>query len=103
MAQAWPRFLPEPTAQTMADALIIEAYAIIVRLSPEDQGALIAAHRRAEAHARAHYDDDAIRAASEACSAANRGDPALLCPEHFAAKPVPSYPTDNVYPFAAAA
>jgi hypothetical protein len=78
--QAWPRFLPDPTAETMTHALLIEAYAIVVRLSASDEDLLMEAHSNAERYARAHYSDETIRSAWAACGNANQTDVTLLCP-----------------------
>lgn len=80
---AWLRFLPEPTPDIIGYAALIEAYAIVVRLAPEDKDALDAVHRRAERYARLLYSDDAIRKACAACAAASPGTVALVCPEYL--------------------
>jgi hypothetical protein len=68
MGKAWPRFLPKPTPEAIAHALIIEASAIIIEQLAEGHADLIRAHERAEAHARAHYSDDDLRRAWNACA-----------------------------------
>jgi len=70
MGQAWPRFLPEKTAEAIAHALIIEARAIIVEQFADGQQDLIEAHDRAVRYARSHYSPDEVRGAWNACATA---------------------------------
>ena len=77
MSKAWPRFLPDATADELAYALIIEAYAIVVEQLCDGHGCLGEAHERALSYAEIRYSPDEIRAALDACAAApdNEGSP----------------------------
>jgi hypothetical protein len=77
MAKAWPRFLPDATADALAYALIIEAYAIVVEQLREGHGCLGEAHQRALGYAESRHSPDEICAALDACAAApdNEGGP----------------------------
>ena len=74
MAKAWPRFLPDATADALAHALIIEAYAIVVQQLFDGHGSLGEAHERALSYAETQYTPDQIRAALGACAAASEND-----------------------------
>lgn len=80
MGKAWPRFLPEPTPETIAYALIIEASAIVVDQLGEGHGDLLQAHYRAEVFARAHYGEDHLDRALAACAAQSNNASILLQP-----------------------
>ena len=69
MCKAWPRFLPEPTTDAIAHALIIEAYAIVVEQLLDGHASLGEAHDRALSYAEAHYGADRVQTAREACAA----------------------------------
>ena len=69
MGKAWPRFLPSPTVEAIAHALIIEAPAIVVAQLGEGYDDLFQAHNRAEAFARAHYSEGDLRKALHVCTA----------------------------------
>jgi len=68
MGAAWPRFLPRPTPEAIAHALIIEACAILVEEFREGHGDLFRAHKRAEAFARERYSEEALQRALDACA-----------------------------------
>ena len=53
MCKAWPRFLPEPSTDAIAHALIIEAYAIVVEQLADGHASLGEAHDRALSFAEA--------------------------------------------------
>jgi hypothetical protein len=78
MEKAWPRFLPEPTPDAIAHALIIEAYAIVVEQLSEGHASLGEAHSRAWNYAEASYHADDVRAAISACLAAPENQTARL-------------------------
>ena len=69
MAKAWPRFLPEPSTDAVAHAVIIEAYAIVVEQLSDGHASLDEAHGRAVSYAESHYGADDVRTAREACAA----------------------------------
>lgn len=69
MGKAWPRFLPEPSTDAIAHALIIEAYAIVVEQLSDGHASLGEANDRALSYADSHYGADAVRAARDACAA----------------------------------
>jgi len=82
MSRAWPRFLPEPSTEAIAHALIIEAYAIVVEQLSDGLGSLSEAHDRALGFAESQYAAEAILAARAACAAAPENQTArlpLLC------------------------
>lgn len=81
MGKAWPRFLPEPTSEAIAHALIIEAYAIVVGELSEGHASLSEVHDRALCYAKSQYGHDDIRAAWSACAAAPENQNARL--EHL--------------------
>jgi hypothetical protein len=78
VGKSWPRFLPEPTPEAIAHALIIEASAIIVDRLGEGHGDLFKAHRRAEVFARTYYGDDHLERALAACAAQPNNENVLL-------------------------
>jgi hypothetical protein len=69
MCKAWPRFLPEPSTDAIAHALIIEAYAIVVEQLADGHATLGEAHDRAVSFAKAQYGLEEVRTAREACAA----------------------------------
>ena len=81
MGHAWPRYLPDATADATAHALLIEAYALLVEHLADTRGELIAAHDRAATYARARYTAEEVRAAWDACAAAPGNESNLL--HHF--------------------
>ena len=91
MCKAWPRFLPQPSTDAIAHALIIEAYAIVVEQLSDGHASLGEAHDRALNYATSHYGADEVRAARKACAAAPENQtprlPLLLGIERFAAQP----------------
>ncbi len=78
MGKAWPRFLPAPTPEAIAHALIIEASAIVVDRLGDGHGDLFKAHRRAEVFARAQYGEDHLERALAACAAQPDNENILL-------------------------
>ena len=78
MGHAWPRYLPEATAEARVHALLIEAHAILVEQAVEGGRELLAAHDRAASYARTHYTAEEIRGALNACAAASGNDSILL-------------------------
>jgi hypothetical protein len=92
MSKAWPRFLPEPSTDAVAHAVIIEAYAIVVEQLSDGHASLGEAHDRALSYAASHYAAEQIRTAREACAAdpANQTArlPLLLGLQRFDAEPV---------------
>ena len=78
MSKAWPRFLPEPSTDAIAHALIIEAYAIVVEQLSDGHGSLGEAHDRALSYARSRYAAEAIRDARDACAVAPENQTARL-------------------------
>jgi hypothetical protein len=92
MSRAWPRFLPEPGADAIAHALIIEAYVIVVEQLADGHASLGEAHDRALSYARSQYAEDQILAAREACAAAAENQtgrlPLLLGLRPFGEEPV---------------
>jgi hypothetical protein len=94
MSRAWPRFLPEPSTDAIAHALIIEAYAIVVEQLSDGHASLGEAHDRALSYAQSRYAAEAILAARNACAVApeNRTArlPLLLGLQHFEAEAVRS-------------
>ena len=78
MCKAWPRFLPEPSTDAIAHALIIEAYAIVVEQLSDGLGSLSEAHDRALGFAESQYAAEAILAARDACAAAPENQTARL-------------------------
>jgi hypothetical protein len=91
MGKAWPRFLPEPSTDAIAHAVIIEAYAIVVEQLSDGHASLGEAHDRAFSYAKSHYGADEVRAARDACAAASENQtprlPLLLGIERFEAEP----------------
>ena len=83
MGHAWPRYLPEATADATAHALLIEAYAILVEHLADTRQELIAAHDRAASYARARYTPEEVRDAWNLCAAAPGNESMLL--HHFVA------------------
>jgi hypothetical protein len=92
MCKAWPRFLPEPSTDAIAHALIIEAYAIVVEQLSDGHASLGEAHDRALGFAASQYAAEAILAAREACAAAPENQtarlPLLLGAQRFEEEPV---------------
>jgi len=92
MSRAWPRFLPEPSTEAIAHALIIEAYAIVVEQLSDGLGSLSEAHDRALGFAESQYAAEAILAARDACAAAPENQtarlPLLLGVQRFEEEPV---------------
>jgi len=92
MCKAWPRFLPEPSTDAIAHALIIEAYAIVVEQLSDGHASLGEAHDRALSFAESRYAAEAILAARQACAAASENQtarlPLLLGVRRFAEEPV---------------
>jgi len=86
MGEAWPRFLPRPTPEAIAHALIIEACAILVEEFREGHGDLFRAHKRAEAFARERYSEEALQHALDACAAAPDNESTSL---HYVMRFVP--------------
>ena len=78
MRKAWPRFLPKPTAQAIAHALIIEASVIAAEALGEGQDHVFQAHKRAEAYARTQYSEDDIQNALGECAALPGNEDILL-------------------------
>ena len=90
MGKAWPRFLPEPSTDAIAHAVIIEAYAIVVEQLSDGHASLGEAHDRALNYAASRYGADEVREARQACAADPENQtprlPLLLGIERFSAQ-----------------